>query len=450
MRKRIVAVGLGVVLGASAANAQPQPLPFPPSAYAPRQVPPVAYPPGSPGFGAPLPKGPGALAPVAPGVPLPHGATATALPRPAELPQAEQKAAISAMDVSVRRVVGGWEVWAGQRVLRNCGDRENDARDVARVLRDLRPTEWAAIGAGKPVVEYGLTNGRPAVAGVPAETKDGGNAVRGNVAQAGGPVAAGTAAQFVQPIDLRTTRVEAIRGVWCVRDDNSILLNFGTDKAGADQASAVIQRYGFNRVGVVGPPAQPVMSYLFASLDQPPKAFGGQMLVDAQIDALARTGIPIPGVGFTGEMVKIDPRKVEARKDGAEWVVACGSEVLGRFGPTEWAAHEAARAVRDAKFTEFCKLGGTAGLTFFLTSGKPPKRAPFNAQGRTFDVSALRVQQINQKWAVTDAGRQLFEVGSAQEGETMVRVLKAYGFDQVAHLTAGGAKGGITYLVKNR
>lgn len=380
-------------------------------------------------------------------MPLPHGETATALPRSVELPQAEQKAAISAMDVSVRRVVGGWEVWAGQRVLRNCGDREADARDVARVLRDLRPTEWAAIGAGKPVVEYGLTNGRPAVAGVPAEAKDG---TAGNVAQAGGPVIAGTAAKFVQPIDLRTTRVEAIRGVWCVRDDNSILLNFGTDKASADQASAVIQRYGFNRVGVVGPPAQPVMSYLFASLDQPPKGFGGQMLVDAQIDALARTGIPIPGVGFTGEMVKIDPRKVEARKDGAEWVVASGSEVLGRFGPTEWAAHEAARAVRDAKFTEFCKLGGTAGLTFFLTNGKPPKRAPFNAQGRNFDVSALRVQQINQKWAVTDAGRQLFEVGSAQEGETMVRVLKAYGFDQVAHLTAGGAKGGITYLVKNR
>ncbi len=446
MRKRIAAIGLGVVLGATAANAQPQPLlPIPPLPNTPAPVfpaPPALLPPL-------LPKPPGPLVPVAPSIVPPvanaPGSPATELPRPAPLPQAEQKIAMSATDVTVKRVAGGWEVWAGQKVLRNCGDNETNARDMVRVLRDLRPTEWVAIGGAKPVIEYGLTNGRPAVAGVQVEAKD-----AGNVAQAGGPMMAGTAAKFVQPIDLRTTRVEAIRGVWCVRDDNNILFNFGTDKGGADQASAVIQKYGFNRVGVVGTPAQPTMSYLFVSLDQPPKQLGGAMMLNAQIDALTRTGIPIPGVGFTGEMIKIDPRKVEARKDGAEWVVAFGSEVLGRFGPTEWAAREAARTVQDARFTEFCKLGGTSGLTFFLTKGKPPERAPFNAQGRNFDATALKVQQINQKWAVTDAGKHLFDVGSAAEGETVVRVLKAYGFDQTAHLTAGGAKGGITFLVKNR
>jgi hypothetical protein len=171
---------------------------------------------------------------------------------------------------------------------------------------------------------------------------------------------------------------------------------------------------------------------------------------NAQIDALTRTGIPIPGVGYTGEMVKIDPRKVEARKDGFEWVVAAGPEVLGRFGPTEWAAREAARTVQDAKYTEFCKLGGTANLTFFLRDGKAPTRAPISAQGRAFDPTSLKVQPVNGKWAVTEGGRQLFEVGSAAEGETVVRVLKAYGFDQLAHLTAGGPKGGVTFMVKNR
>lgn len=451
MRKRIAAVGLGVILGANFANAQqPQPIPFP---LAP--LPPVANTPGSLPFPASpttpgllpqtlLPKPP-AFAPAGPPVANSPGSLMAGTP---ELPQTEQKVALSTRDVSVKRVVGGWEVWAGPKVLRNTGDSEANARDVARVLRDLRPTEWVVIGSGKPVIEYGLTNGRPAVAGVQPEPKDG-----GNVGQAGGfaPQATGAGPKFVQPIDLRTTRVEAIRGVWCVRDDNNILLNFGTDRGGADQASAVIQKYGFNRVGVVGTPAQPVMSYLFVSLDQVPQQPGGAALMTAQIDSLTRTGIPIPGVGFTGEMVKIEPRKVEVRKDGAEWVVACGPEVLGRFGPTEWAAREAARAVQDAKFTEFCKLGGASGLTFFLTDGKPPKRAPYNAQGRTFDPAALKVQEVNQKWVVTDAGKHLFDVGSAQEGETVVRVLKAYGFDQTAHLTAGGGgmKAGITFLVKN-
>ena len=198
------------------------------------------------------------------------------------------------------------------------------------------------------------------------------------------PAASAAAAKFVQQIDLRSARVEPVKGVWCVRDDETILFNFGTDKASAEQAIAVIRKYGFNRVGVVGAAAQPAMSYLFVSLDADrPKLGGGQLMLNAQVDALTRTGIPVPGVGYTGEMVKIDAKKVEARKDGAEWVVAAGPEVLGRFGPTEWAAREAARTVQDAKFTEFCRLGGTSGLTFFLRDGKPPARRRSAPRGAT-------------------------------------------------------------------
>lgn len=130
--------------------------------------------------------------------------------------------------------------------------------------------------------------------------------------------------------------------------------------------------------------------------------------------------------------------------------MAAGSEVLGRFGPTEWAAREAVRTVQDAKFTEFCRLGGASGMTFFLRDGKPPTRAPFNAQGRAFDPASLKVQQINNKWAVVEGNKPLFDVGSPQEGAVVVQVLKAYGFDQLAHLSAGGSKGGVAYLVKNR
>jgi hypothetical protein len=356
------------------------------------------------------------------------------------LPFPEQKLPLSAQDVAVKRVVGGWEVWAGQRVLRNTGDSEGNARDVAAVLRDLRPTDWVTIGGTRPVVEYGLTNGRPIVTGAQPESKDGTNG--GAVAQAGGafggPTAAGTAAKFVQPIDLRSARVEAIRGAWVVRDDSNILLNFGPDKAGAEQAGAVIQRYGFNRVGVVGTPTQPAMSYLFVSLDPVKPQPGGGLLLQAQIDGLTRTGVPVPGVGFVGEMVKIDARKVEVRKDGAEWVVAFGLEVLGRFGPLEWSAREAARVIQDGRFTEFCKLGGESAVTFFLINGKAPTRAPFNAQGRNFDSTALKVQPLNSRWR-SRRRRQLLELGARRRRDRGPGAA-AYGFDQTAHLSPAGRK----------
>jgi hypothetical protein len=384
--------------------------------------------------------------------PQPNSVGDAGTPAEVPLPHPEQKAALNVMDVQVKRAPGTWQVWAGQKMVRDVGDNETSARDVARVLRDLRPTEWVTIGKGKPVVEYGLTNGRPAMAaGAPdgkAEPK-----VESGVGQASfsGPIATGAGAKLVLPVDLRTARVEPIRGAWCVRDDSTLLFNFGTDKGGAEQAVAAIRKYGFNRVGVVGPQTQPAMSYLFASTDkEPPKVLAGPLLFNAQVDAMTRTGIPIPGVGFTGEMVKIDPKKVEARKVGFEWVVASGPEVLGNFGSTEWAAREAARTVRDANFSEFCRVGGQSGLTFFLRDGKPPTRAPFNAQGKSFDPRGLKVMQINGKWSVTDTGKPLVEVGSPQEGDVIVRVMKAYGFDQMAHLGVGVPKGGITFLVKNR
>jgi hypothetical protein len=389
---------------------------------------------------------PAANAPSSPG-------TSTSPSNEIKLPYAEQKIAISVMDVQVKRAGGGWQVCAGQKVMREIGDNELAARDMVRVLRDLRPNEWITIGGAKPVVEYGLTNGRPALAAASPDKKFDTKVEASadvNQASASGPIVTGAGAKIIQAIDLRTARIEPIRGVWCVRDDNTIFFNFGTDKASAEQTVAVIHKYGFNRIGIVGSQTQPTMSYLFTSLDAAPKTMTGQMFLNAQIDAFTRTGIPIPGVGFAGEMIKIDPKKVEARKDGFEWIVAAGPEVLGRFGVTEWAAREAARTIQDARFTEFCKLGGPSNITFFLRDGKSPTRAPLNAQGRSFDPNFLKVQQVNGKWAVTEGGKPIFDVGGQQDGETVIRVLKAYGFDQTARLSAGTPTGGITFLVKSR
>lgn len=444
MRKKLAAVAVGVLFGANGAFAQPvQPTqqPFGPVAPTP---PPGLLPPGL--------SRPDPMRPTAPQLPQANKATPL-IGEATPLPFREEKFAVNALDVTVKRASGAWQVWAGQRMLRDTGDTptsENTARDVARVYRDLRPTEWVTIGGQRPVVEYGLTNGKPAATVVPP---DGKNDPQSGVQQAGGssngPLATGAGAKVVRALDLKTVRAEAVRGVWVVRDESNLLLNFGPDKSGAEQAAAVMQRYGFNRVGLVGSATNPAMSFLFAGPDEKPQA-GGPLVFQSQVDALAVTGIPVPGVGYIGEMVKLNPREIEARKDGTEWVVASGTQVLGRFGPTEFAARDAARVIRDAGYTEFCRLGGTANVTYFLKDGKPPARAPFSAQGRSFDAAAVKAQQVNGKWAVTSAGRGLFDASSQQEAEIVARVLQAYGFDQMAHLSSGSSKGGIGFMVKSR
>jgi len=341
----------------------------------------------------------------------------------AALPSAEQKFPIDPVTLSLRRLGDSWQIWAGQKLLRSFGNSEVDAREALRVMRGLKAYEWASIGVPTPLLEYGLRDGKATVV-----------------------MGIGRASL---PIDLRSVRAEKVKGVWVLRDAENLLLNFGTHNAEAEQAAAVVQKYGFDRIGYIGT-GTPVMAYLFVAPqgEQPLKLGFGELGRQVQIEALARTGIPIPGLGFVGEMVRIDFRKVEVRRDGHEWVLAHGPDVLGRFGAGEWQARDALRVVQDGHFTDWCKFG-TPGVTFFLASGKAPTRASFASVARQFGESELQVRQFNNKWWVLASSRPLFEVASAAEGEDLIRLLKHFGFNQICQ-TGNSPRASMTFLAKAR
>ncbi len=364
---------------------------------------------------------PGALSPTPPT--MPNGSGPVDVPVEVELPYPENKIAIDAGLISLKRVRGSWQVWMGLRPLRDLGDDETGAKEVVRIMRELHPTEWVQLGSPRPVVEYGLTNGRPPItAGLPP---------------------------MVTPIDFKTVRVEAVRGVWCLRDDANIHFNFGLNKHDADQALAVVRKYGFNRIGRVGGDiAMPAMTYFFVSLqfDAAPKAPIEAFTAAAQEQALTRTGIAIPGAGYVGISMKIDPQKVEARREGFEWVVAHGPDIIARFGVAEFTARDAARIIQDGHFDEFCTA---AGVNFFLVNGQAPTRVPFSVQGRRFDTGSLKVHQLGNRWAVTESGRHLFDVPNEKEGEALVRLLKHFQFDQICQV-GSSPRASMKFLAKSR
>lgn len=374
----------------------------------------------------PPPQAPHALPPArTPSQPVSPDGVLAPTPDRAEipLPNEERKVAIDPVTLSLKRLAGSWQLWADRVFLRDFGNSEMEARDALRVIRELRVNEWVAIGGPRPVVEYGLRNGRATVA-------------------------AGIA-KFALPIDLASARAEYVKGVWVLRDEENLLFNFGTNRADAEQAVAVVRKYGFDRVGFVGQPA-PAMAYFFAAPpgEQPPKIGLGALGRQMQVDSLLRTGIPVPGLGFVGEMIKIDYRKVEARRDGHEWVLAHGSDVIAKFGAGEWQARDALKVVQDGRFTEWCRFG-SPGVSFFLAGGKAPTRVPFATQGRPFSLTDLHVRQFNDKWFVTEGGRPLYEVSTFAEGDDLIRILRAYGFDRVCH-SGNSPRASLTFLAKSR
>ena len=335
--------------------------------------------------------------------------TPTAPGNPAlQLPLPENLRKIDHPTVTVRRHNESWQLWAGGTLFRDFGPNQAAAEEAQRVLRLLRPTEWAVIGSRRPVVEYGLTNGQA--------------------------ITWGPSPKIWLPIDLAAVRAEEVRGAWVLRDDANMLLNFGPDRGDAEQAAAVCRRYGFNRLGLIGFP-NPAMAYLYAApAAGAQQAAGplGALAVAAQEQQMTRTGVPVPGLGYVGERVVIDPRKLDVRRDRSEWVLAHQSDVLFRFGPSDWVARDAKKVLQDMRVTEVCSL---AGVTFFLSNGVPPGRVPFAAQGSRFDPKGLKVRPAAGRWGVYEAtGKELVPAASEPEAEQLVKLIQAFGFDQVCQV----------------
>ena len=307
--------------------------------------------------------------PTQPGEP---GKLPTTLVPEVTLPQKEVVGRIDANSMSVRRQNERWVVMNGLTTVRDFGSSREEADEFVKVLRELRPTDWGTVGTSRVVVEYALTNGVAATPSFSPKTS--------------------------VTVDLGSVRVEQVRGVHVVRDDQNILLNFGQAKEDAEQALAVIRKYKFNRLGQVGAVGVGA-TFLFAqelpatNKAQAPKTqLNGayaQLAAAMEESKLARTGIEVTG-GVAGEKFSIDPKSVELKRDKADWKLVHGADVIANFGASEWTGRDALKLVQDHRFTEFCRFN--ADVSFFLVNGQAPTRVPFAVQATRFDRDNLTIK----------------------------------------------------------
>lgn len=423
--RRLVFAGFAQVLTAAVGFAQtPNMFPSHPTAN-PTHAAPDPFRPQPPGLLPPL----RATPPTMPGEP-------TLLPSHLQpevtLPQKETLARIDPNGMSARRTGDRWSVVNGFVTVRDFGSDQAAAEEFVKVLRDLRPTDWGTVGTARVVVEYGLTSG---AAQQPAFTP------KTSVA-----------------IDPASLRVESVRGVWVVRDDDNILLNFGKEKGDAEQAVGVIRKYGFNRIGQVGA-AGAGATFLFAqevpaankAKPKAPAPTGVYADIQKAIqeEKLTRTGIAVPGEKGTavGERIAIDPKAVELKRDKGDWKLVHGQDVLANFGPSEWSGRDALKLVQDQRFTEFCRFN--AEVTFFLVNGQAPTKVPFAVQATRFDREAVKVKSASggRYGLYEGSGRQLFACDSQKEAEQLLKLLQEHGFDTSCQIGLG-TKSSLRFLAK--
>jgi hypothetical protein len=348
-----------------------------------------------------------------------------------------------------------WQLLADGVWLKDFGRREADARDALRTIQSLRLTQRGTVGTPAPVMEYWLSDG-----------------------QAPGRIAA---AGRIQKLDLPSLRVEAVRGQWCLRDNGRIWFVFGPQREGADQALAVIRRYGFTHVGTIGQLTTPSMTYFLGGEDSNPHALTpagakpGPIVPHPPVapdpaDASraqhpgAISPAPAPAgrhpVGETRGAatppsppvrLAFDFRQVQVRRDGADWKLTFGSHVFANFGDDQLAAKQAQSLFQHYRFTEQFLIGRPV-LTFsyFLVAGQAPRGLKFGVLTEAFRPEAVVVRQVGNQWTVCEGDRPLVSCGDQQkDARQIVQAIQRYHFD---HLCRVGNDPGhsLTFLVRER
>jgi hypothetical protein len=344
-----------------------------------------------------------------------------------------------------------WQLVADGVWLKDFGYRQADAREALRVIQNLRLTQRGTVGTPVPVMEYWLADGQ-----APRTF---------------------TAAGHIQPLDVATLRVDQVQGQWSVRDNHHVLFTFGPHRDDADQALALINRYGFTHVGSIGL-SPPTMLYFLAGesgLSRTHFLKAGETRTgaatkgpSAEPDGPKPAAMPSPAAFATGrqevadaagkvgpasvpERIPFDYRQVQVRHDQNDWKLAYGSHVFANFGADHQAAEQALGLFHYYRFTEQFLIGRPVPtFAYFLVAGQAPRGLKFGFPAEAFSPEAVVVRQVASQWMVCEGDRPLVNFGDQQaDARQLAQAIQRYRFDHLCRLGNGPGRS-LTFLVRAR
>jgi hypothetical protein len=408
-------------------------------------------------------------------------------PQPALAPEepevAESLVTFDPSSVTLRWDHPRWLLMAGESILKDFGRRDQEARQALRLIQELRLTQYGTVGSPTPIMEYWLSDGHAPQGFAPGLRRI--------------------------AMDTASLHVERVQSQWCLRDARTVLFNFGFHSEEAKKALAIIRKYGFSDIGIIGP-AQPSMMVFLAPANGvapgdrvvpasrvhkvsyqpenatrergrananpgaglgaivtpalpplggspsghgPRLAFGREKMPD-RLHSAAHYGVnssPLPGWDEKIECVPINWRQVQMRQDNGVWQLAAGNYILGSFGEDESAARQALSVLHYYHFTEHYRIGHPQPFfSFFLVNGQPPIGVMFGLGGQAFQPDKLSVQQLGANWALCEGDRVLVMLGDKpDEARQLLELIQLHKFDRLCRV-GSAEQGGMTILVRSR
>jgi hypothetical protein len=326
--------------------------------------------------------------------------------------------------VEVRQDRQHWQLWTGRTMLKDFGDKREQAWQAKKLIVNMGLTERGSVGTPEPVMEYWLSHGQ-----APPLTNANYNMI---------------------PFEAPSLHVDAVKGEYWLRDDTKQLFNFGLHATDAHRALAIMKKYEFNEIGFVGAP-DPAMTYLIHDPRSPSLASASAAKPvnrDLRFQTLPQqskfAALVLPKIGTVGSRMPFDPIRLDIHKSGDGFHLVSGNRDLGSAGNDELTARSVMHIAQRYPLTEYCRIG-TSDFGFYLSHNQAPRGLPLGVNHISFDPQALKVQQTGDQWHLVNGQQTIAEgTGSVSEAKLALQVIQYYQFN--ARCDAGD----FHYLARDR
>jgi len=363
---------------------------------------------------------------------------------PVKLSFEENLVRFNPQDVQVVLRSPRWLLVVNNATLKDFGPNERDARDAQRVIRDYNLDAMGSIDGAQPPFEYWLSQGRPPTGGF-----------RG----------------MAIPFRREKVRAEKVSGVWCVRDEQKLLWNFGPDDLAAKRAAEVVREYAFDLMGLVGNPPKMVWMVRDSQREEhlrmlPASEFDRsvQMLLQNQL-VIPKPIEPLKSVGdrlsprvapnalaetvVVGSKFPIDIRRVESRREKDGWRVVSGDTILATFPRDDGSARQLTAWLQDNRASEVARVGRNA-VPIFLSGGLPLRASTLTVPTHRYKLNELRIARRDEQWVLRDSEATLFEFGDHKDdAEMMMATIRHLNLTTILRF-GNPPDGGLSVLARDR